>query len=221
MIKTVLSRMKIGFPKDKSAWTRAKAVYSKHTLKIAGHPVMEDWENGYMKKLAEVATSKKGTILEVGFGLGLSAKAIQAKDIKTHYVIECHPEVIKKCENDFKKAIRNGRLHVLEGFWQDVTPILKKNTFDGILFDTYPLKKAEIHSNHFWFFKEAHRILKPGGVLTYYSDEEIEISPKHLQKLLDAGFKKKNIKFEICKVDPPKDCEYWQAKTMVVPIVTK
>lgn len=218
---TIETRKNIGFPRQKKDWTKNHAIYNKHTLKIAGHPVMEDWELNYMKRLAAIATSNKGNVLEVGFGMGLSAKAIQSHSIKSHFVIECHPEVMAKCIKMFPKELGENKLHLLSGFWEEVTPQLKSESFDGILFDTYPLKEEEVHSNHFWFFKEAYRLLKPGGVLTYYSDEAKDFSDKHLKKLHEAGFKSKNIKFDVCKVNPPKHCEYWQDKTMIVPIIRK
>ena len=218
---TVNTRKKIGFPEHKEDWTKNNAVYDEHSLRIAGHPVMEDWEINYMEKLADVATSNAGHVLELGYGLGLSAKAIQSNEIKAHYVIECHPDVISRCVKDCHYAICTNRLHLLSGFWQDITPLIKEKSFDGILFDTYPMSEEEIHSNHFWFFNEAYRLLKPGGIFTYYSDEAKDFSQKHLLKLKKAGFKEKNIRFEICEVNPPKDCEYWQEKTIIVPIITK
>jgi len=218
---TINTRKKIGFFEHNEDWAKAGAVYDEHTLRIAGHPVMEDWEINYMEKLAEIATSGGGNVLELGYGMGLSAKAIQSQNIKSHYVIECHPDVVAQCVKNFHYAISSNRLHVLSGFWQDITPFLKDGTFDGILFDTYPMSEEEIHSNHFWFFSEAYRLLKPGGVFTYYSDEATNFSDHHLAKLKSAGFKEKNIRFEVCDVNPPKDCEYWQEKTMIVPIITK
>jgi guanidinoacetate N-methyltransferase len=220
-IDTVNSRKLIGFPPEKKGWNDTPAIYDEHTLRIAGHPVMEDWEQGYMERLSNVATSQGGRVLELGYGMGLSARAIQSHGIDEHIVIECHPDVVKKCSTDFRKEIATGRMRVLSGFWQDITPLIKDRTFDGILFDTYPMKVEEIHSNHFWFFREAHRLLKKGGVLTYYSDEIDSFSERHLSKLLEAGFKRENVQLEICDVNPPEDCEYWQAKTIVVPKIYK
>lgn len=222
IIPTFKTRIQIGFPKRKEDWAKAPAVFNGgHTLRIAGHPVMEDWELNYMRKLAQIASSNGGMVLEVGYGLGLSANAIQSHKIKDHYVIECHPDVVARCVKDLHQAISENHLHIFSGFWEDITPLLTGETFDGILFDTYPLREEEIHSNHFWFFEEAYRLLKPGGIFTYYSDEATNFSDQHLSKLEAAGFKKRNIDYEICNVTPPKNCEYWQEKTILVPIVRK
>ncbi len=181
---------------------------------------MEDWEQNYMAKLAAVATSQGGTILELGYGMGISAREIcKHTGVKKHFIVECHPDVMTKAIDDLRKEIVSRRVHLLTGFWEDVVPLLEANSFDGILFDTYPLTEEEVHANHFWFFEEAYRLLKPGGVLTYYSDEAKEFSAKHLAKLQAAKFT--NIKFEVCPVYPPEDCEYWQDNTMIAPIITK
>lgn len=220
-MNTVESRKLIGFPTEKEQWCESPAVYDEHTLRIAGHPVMEDWEKGYMDMLGAIAAGNGGTVLELGYGMGLSAIAIQAHNVKSHCIIECHPDVVQRCVTDFRPAFDNGNMHLISGFWQDVTPLLASDTFDGILFDTYPLTEEEIHSNHFWFFEEAFRLLKKGGVLTYYSDEAHDFSPEHRNKILAAGFKNSDIEFTLCEVQPPEDCEYWQEKTILAPIIRK
>ena len=56
-------------------------------LIIDGHPVMEQWEKPYMFKLGEVATRNGGCVLEVGFGLGLSATSIQVQIFIWHQIL--------------------------------------------------------------------------------------------------------------------------------------
>jgi guanidinoacetate N-methyltransferase len=217
---TTQSRKDIGFPEDRADWNRTPAVFDDHTLKISGHPVMEDWEDGYMKRLAQIASMQGGRVLELGFGMGISAGYIQeSKKLKDHIVVECHPDVIKNAVDMYPEQIASGKMHLMSGFWEDITPLLKDGSFDGILFDTYPLTEQEIHGNHFWFFEEAYRLLKKGGVLTYYSDEAKRFSENHLLRLKAAGFH--DITYEVVDVDPPADCEYWQDKTIVAPIVAK
>ena len=212
------TRIDIGF-QDRQAWKNAPAVFDEHTLKIFGHPVMEDWETPYMKELAEIATSKGGVVLELGFGMAISANFIQKASIKKHIIIEANHEVAEKAREFAKSATHP--VEVLEGLWEEVIDQVPNESVDGILFDTYPLSQLEIHKNHFGFFRSAFKKLKSGGVFTYYSDEIKEYHSVHVQRLIDAGFKKANIKGKVVPMDPPPDCQYWKADTMLAPIVIK
>lgn len=188
-------------------------------LKIFGHPVMEDWETPYMRKLARIATSRGGVILEIGFGMGISAGCIQKGKISKHIIIEANHEVAERARAFGRKA--KHPVEVLEGLWEEVVDHIPNRSLDGILFDTYPLAKKEIHRNHFPFFAVAFRKLKLDGVFTYYSDEIDSYHSKHLWQLTSAGFKRKNIGSEIVTVKPPKRCQYWKSTTILAPIVRK
>ncbi len=214
------TRIDIGFTNNSNTWKEAPALFTEHTLQILGHPVMEDWETPYMERLAQIACSNGGTVLEVGFGMGISARFIHAsKKLKRHIIIEMNSEVASRAREFGKTAPRP--VLVLEGMWQEVLHWIPDNSLDGILFDTYPLSEPEIHKNHFFFFKSAHTKLKPRGVLTYYSDEIDSYHPKHVQKLTKAGFKQAHIKSEVVPVQPPHNCEYWKSTTILAPIVRK
>jgi len=206
----------IDFPKNPYDWKSIPAVFSDGKLSIAGHPVMEDWERPYMKSLAKTASLNGGTVLEIGFGLGLSASYIQENDIEKHIIIEANSFVFEKV----KKFVKNARSEVkpILGFWQEEINSFPDESIDGILFDAYALTKEEFEC-HFPFFKHAHRILKKNGIFTYYSSEVDNFSNFHLKHLHLAGFK--NISKEICKVSPPTDCLYWNSKTIMVPIIRK
>lgn len=207
----------INFERDN--WKEAKASFTKHDLKIFGCAVMEDWETSYMKELAEIATCNGGIVLELGFGMGISANFIQQREIEKHIIIEANKEVAKKANNFAKKA--QHKTEVFEGFWEDVIDRIPNNSLDGILFDTYPLTDKELYQNHFNFFPFAYNKLKKGGVFTYYSDEIKDFGKTHLRKLKDAGFSINNINSKIVDVFPPPDCEYWKEGTILAPIITK
>jgi guanidinoacetate N-methyltransferase len=214
---TFHERLRIGFDNLREKWKTADANFSPDALTICGHPVMESWEDNYMKELAQIASSRGGKVLEVGFGLGISASYLQKQNISQHFIIEANEEVIAKAEQ-FARAARVP-VKLLPGFWEDITPDLPTAGFSGILFDTYPLNPDEVHQNHFSFFEEAHRLLRPGGVLTYYSDEISNFSPSHLKMLRDSGFD--SISAKLCLVNPPADCRYWKEKTILAPIIVR
>jgi guanidinoacetate N-methyltransferase len=214
---TVASRLDIGFP-DRHQWCDAAAAFTDHDLWIAGHPVMQDWEDGYMATLAEIIGKRGGRVLEVGYGLGISARYLLSYPaVAEHWIIECHPDVIEHAMVDLKDEISAGRVHLLTGFWEEVVETIADNHFDGILFDTYPLTTDEIHRNHFPFFPEAKRLLCDHGTFTYYSDEADGLPDSHITRLKDAGFTR--IDWISVDVNPPLNCEYWQANSITAPIV--
>jgi len=222
-IDTVKTRQKIGFADNRHSWQNEPAHYSQDDLTIAGHPVMERWEAPYMKALARIACSNGGKVLELGFGMGISAGFIHQEKPKEHHIVEANNDVYNRLLLFAAQRSQYSPTMVqpMQGLWQDVVAKLPDNSYDGILFDTYPLSEDEIHCNHFSFFKQAHRILKKGGILTYYSDEAVDYSDAHLAKLLEAGFRSEDINKAICPVTPPEDCQYWQANSLLVPIITK
>lgn len=222
MIQKALKNIRKYSRDTQEDWVHTKPKFTKKSLLIKNYQVMQRWEDGYMKSLAAVATSRGGDVLEVGFGMGISAKYIERyKKIKTHTVIECHPEVIASAKKMFGKELASGKMRLLEGFWEDITPNLPDGSFDGILFDSCPLDAPVEFFQFFPFFSEAYRLLRKGGVFTYFSDEPRDISAKHRAELIEAGFQPSDIKFKLCKVHPPKDCEYWHHDTIVTPIIHK
>lgn len=216
---THANRTSIGFKPGKKDWVLAPAQFTKHALRILGHPVMEDWETPYMRKLAQIATSNGGVVLEIGYGMGISARFIQKRNIRRHIIIEMNEDVTKRAKSFARNAKRS--VTILHGMWEDAVKQIPDNSIDGILFDTYPLRESEVHKNHFTFFKTAYKKLRPGGILTYYSDEINRFHPAHLKKLVDAGFQKRNIDSVITAVRPPVNCEYWKSKSILAPIIRK
>ena len=59
-----------------------------------GIEVMMDWEDSIMSASAAYVTQNGGDILEIGFGMGISANYIQSHSISSHTIIENHPQII-------------------------------------------------------------------------------------------------------------------------------
>lgn len=108
--------------------------------------VMMNWEDKLMKAHADIACHNRGDVLEIGFGMGISADYIQANNPKSHTIIELHPQVItrlKKWSEDKPNVI------VVEGDWRDQIHKLPK--YDGVFFDNYSTgfrKFGQIVGNH-------------------------------------------------------------------------
>ena len=193
-------------------WATMAVTYTDAGLDIGGCQVMQYWELPLMRKLAALAAVRDGDILEVGFGLGLSATEICRSPIRSYTVIEAHPLVAQKARD----WARNQQVPVtvVEGMWQDVIADLT-TTFDGICFDTYPLVESERGRNHFPFIPAAKQLLRSGGCLTYYSDETVDFRKEHLDLLL-RNYQRVEL-HTVAALAPPPECDYWQHDHMVIP----
>jgi len=204
------------FIKQREDWKKENIFVDDFKLEIAGHPVMERWEAPYMKKLAEIATMNGGKVLEVGFGLGISASYIQDNQLEEHHIIEANDQIFERMK-DFTKSAKSSTF-LYSGFWEDISKNFEDQYFDGILFDTYPITLEELHTARFSFFSEANRLLKVGGVFTHYSGE-LEFTDEYTQYLYKVGFSK--FSGELVSVNPPNDCLYWRSNQIMAPIIIK
>ena len=66
-------------------WADSRAVWTGDTLLIQGQQVMQAWEQPLMQALADVATAAHGDVLEVGFGLGISASMVQRAGVQVSH----------------------------------------------------------------------------------------------------------------------------------------
>jgi len=97
--------------------------------------VMMSWEKPYMEKCVEVL-KPHGDVLEIGFGMGYSATAINKYRLNSYTVIEKDEGVIKNF-NKWKLKQKNKKINVIKGMWQYVLPFLNKK-YDCIFFDDSP-----------------------------------------------------------------------------------
>jgi len=199
-------------------WEESKATYSTHELQILGQQVMQRWETPLMRAMAEIVTGNHGDVLEIGFGLGISAGLIQEMGASSHTIVECNRDVFREAER-WRASRPNPQIQIVLGRWQDVLNQL--STYDAILFDSYPTSEGEflaevINSVTFaeHFFPFAARLLRPRGVFTYYTNEIDSLSRQH-QRILFDHFSSLTVSV-IRQLNPPQDCNYWWADSMAV-----
>ncbi|CCG82436.1 Arginine N-methyltransferase 2 [Taphrina deformans PYCC 5710] len=126
--------------------------------------VMMTWEQDIMVKSAAIVvpTIGGGSVLNVGFGLGLIDSAIQARKPKRHVIIEAHPDVLKEMRD--KGWYEKEGVEILEGRWQDVVDDLAdRETFDGIYYDPF-----EYWEDMHQFFDSVVALLNPDGVFSFF-----------------------------------------------------
>ena len=114
-----------------------KLIFSSDEIKIVGREgeaVMHRGETSLMNKLAEIVTKNGGDILELGFGMHISADAIQSNpNVTSHTIIEVHPDIYRIA---LLWAKNKPNTRILLGDWVDILPTLDQK-FDGILHDTH------------------------------------------------------------------------------------
>ncbi|HED37348.1 MAG TPA: class I SAM-dependent methyltransferase [Ignavibacteria bacterium] len=210
--------------KEKENWKKSKIKYVKGALIIGRFQVMQNWEKPIMDLLAKEVTKNGGRVLEIGFGLGISATKILQNGCDSYTLIEAHPKIIDKAkawEKQITKKFQNTKIKIIEGFWQDKLSEID-GKFDGILFDSSPISEIERDKWFFPFLKKVPNLLKKDGIFTYYSNETKEFSKKH-KKMLDTFFPKNKfvIQYKLIKNLNPVNCEYWNNDNMCIPVIQR
>jgi len=111
-----------------------------------------------MKASADYVCEGGGDILEIGFGMGISAGYIQANSISSHTIVENHPQIIEKAK---AWAADKPNVTIVEGDWYEVKDSLA--TYDGVFYDTW----GDDHTKH--FVSELPSLVKPGARATWWN----------------------------------------------------
>ena len=132
--------------------------------------IMMDWEHPAMSASAAYITENGGDILEIGFGMGISAGYIQSHSISSHTIIEPHPQIVEKAVE-----WSNGKSNVtiISQSWADVTGSL--GTYDGIFYDT------SYDDKHNLFSSSLSELTKTGTKLSVFNSYSSETNIFNLE----------------------------------------
>ena len=157
-------------------WTQTDIELSSEFLKAphfckhpGGQEIMHKWETPIMELDAKHLCRGGGSILNIGYGMGIIDGFIRDYKPDKHTIIEVHPQLVRN-------AKAAGYENVLEGDWIDIVKNMTEQ-FDAIYFDTYCFDRDD------WaiFTKDyADRLLKPGGRFSYFNRDAAR-----LQKVSD------------------------------------
>lgn len=234
MVEKTLFEKKNGYPDelkkvDRKSWPLAAAIQTNDSLIIQGRSVMESWQLEYMTEFAKAIGRSSSRVLEVGFGMGLFASAIQKHPIDEHVVIESNKSVFSNLENFARTAVH--KVVPVFGMWQSLIKSFPDESFDGIFFDASPFDERELHYRQFDFGKEAYRLLKQNGIYSYcnlcsigglrytYNDWNELFEETQLPYLQECGFNK--VDFKIISVNPPEGDVKYPHKQAMIPIAKK
>jgi protein arginine N-methyltransferase 2 len=146
--------------------------------------VMMDWEDSLMKASADYICQNGGDILEIGFGMGISANYIQSHSINSHTIVENHPDILPIL---VQWAADKPNVIIVEGSWYD--KIDELGIYDGIFYDTYGDKDLQHMST------TIPTLAKQGTLFTFWNTKP---GPENI-----FGFT--GVEYEHHEVQPPQN----------------
>ena len=156
--------------------------------------IMMDWEHPIMSASAAYITQGGGDILEIGFGMGISAGYIQSHSISSHTVIENHPQIIEKLET---WASGKSNVNIISQSWADVTGSL--STYDGIFYD------VDCDNRNTLFSSSLSGLSKSGTKVTWFNNKTEESNWFNIETT-----------YQQVSVNPP-ECQYFSGNTYYMP----
>ena len=162
-----------------------------------GMEVMMDWEHPIMSASAAYITQNGGDILEIGFGMGISAGYMHSHSISSHTIIENHPQIIPKA---VEWAEGKSNVTIVSQSWHEVTGSL--GTYDGIFYDVFG------DDNWHRFSSSLSDLTKSNTKITCFNSEITSSNPYRLKA-----------SYETINVTPGSNNTYFNNDTYYLPKV--
>lgn len=162
--------------------------------------IMMSWEDPIMLQHANRVTLNGGNILEIGFGLGISANYIQQNNIDSHTIVEIHPQ-IASLAREWAKDKPN--VTIIEDDWMTSLQQIGLKKYDGIFHDTHPI----LDPNFRLFYDSVKDFANPNCIFSYFHPRGFD--------LYKVG--KENLNYDTVQVTVPEECTYFKGKVAKCP----
>jgi spermidine synthase len=157
MILIPLQKKSLDFVKEPLIFSEDYIQMKRWALKAPRNSVvMERWETPMLQRHIDLLDVKDKDVLEIGFGMGITAGMIQKAEPKSHTIIECHPQVINHAKSTFPYI---DKVNLVANFWQNV--IMGMGKFDRIFFDPHM-------DDYDAFFQIVDIKLREDGIFSYF-----------------------------------------------------
>ena len=145
-------------------WASAPVSWSDEVVKVGDSPIMYAWERPLMEAYAAHLCRPDVDLLEIGFGMGIFAEAAARRGVRSHTIVEPHPQILPRAHafaGDGGDAVR-----VLGDYWQRCQDQL--GTYDAIFYDSYSPADTRLDDLRAFFALAAARLLRPDGLLAFW-----------------------------------------------------
>ena len=181
--------------------------------------VMMEWEKPYMEAMVK-KLNPSGDVLEIGFGMGYSANAIQKFDINSHTIIEADENVLKKLKE--WAPLQKHKVNIIEGCWQTHLSSMTQK-FDNFFFDDCPHLEYPDPKNIRWlvFYQQIiQKNVKKGAKFTFFSGSHFVVVPCSVFMKWDMCEFVTNIPESIARKGYANPKEILSKQKMYIPIIT-
>lgn len=117
-------------------------------------PLMHEGFKNLEEKSAEIVSQNGGHILEVGFGLGISATKFINSNIASYTCVEINNTIYQYAQN---WAVGKSNVTIINSSWQEAFSTLTTK-YDGIYFDN-------LDADHSQFYTTAKLVLNTGSII--------------------------------------------------------
>lgn len=146
------------------SWASAPVSWGDEVVRVGDSPIMYAWERPLMEAYAAALCRPDRDLLEIGFGMGLFAEAAAQRGVRSHTIVEPHPEILTRAR---AFADRDpDRVRLIGDYWQRCQ--LELGSYDAIFYDSWSPDETLLDDLAAFFTLAAVRLLREDGALAFW-----------------------------------------------------